>query len=166
MYTQELEKVFEKLVKEHERLLHKICSIYARTVVDREDLLQEIIIQLWQAFPRFKGDSKVSTWMYRVGLNTAITGVRKKRTDIKSYAPHEIPDNITDEVISMQYEKQLTDLSAAIERLTDIEKAVVMLYLEERSYEEMEEILGISQGTIRVKMNRIKDKLRQFTKNK
>ncbi len=163
MQKQEAEKQFEQHVRENELLIYKVCRIYASTSADREDLFQEIVIQLWNAYPKFKGQSKFSTWLYRVALNTAITGLRKKKKFIESWEPSQLPERMSDENTSR--EEELLQLHKAIEQLTQVEKAIVMLYMEDRSYEEMEEILGMSQGNLRVKMNRIKEKLRQLTKN-
>ena len=136
--------------------------MYAYTEADRQDLFQEIVIQLWNAFPKFKAQSKLSTWLYRVAINTAITGLRKKKDFIQSYEHAALPTNIIDDN-SRHAEERLQEMYKAIEQLNQIEKAIVMLYLEDKSYEEMEEILGISQGNLRVKMNRVKDKLRNLT---
>jgi len=163
LQKQEAEKQFEAHIKINELLIHKVCRMYAYTTADREDLFQEIVIQLWKAYPKFRGESKFSTWLYRVALNTAITGLRKKKNFIESRELAELPDGITEE--NQKREEQLGQLYKAIEQLNQVEKAIVMLYMEERTYEEMEEILGISQGNLRVKMNRIKDKLRQLAKN-
>jgi len=159
----ETEKEFEKRICEHGALIHKVCRIYAYTEADRQDLFQEIVIHLWKAYPNFKGHSKFSTWLYRVAINTAITGKRKQKNFITSYEPELLPSHLPDE--KGQEEEQWQQLYKAIERLNEIEKAIVMLYMEDRSYEEMEDVLGISQGNLRVKMTRIKDKLRLLTKN-
>lgn len=163
MHKQESEKQFEKYIKENELLIHKVCRIYAYTSADREDLFQEIVIQLWHAYPKFKGEAKFTTWLYRVALNTAITGLRKKKDFIESREPGQLPDRISYE--NENSEEELQELYKAIEQLNQVEKAIVMLYMEDRSYEEMEEILGMSQGNLRVKMNRIKEKLRRLTNN-
>jgi RNA polymerase sigma factor (sigma-70 family) len=160
----EAERQFEKHIREHELLLHKVCRMYAYTDADRQDLFQEMVIQLWKAYPKFKGDSKLSTWMYRIAINTAITGLRKKKNIITSYEPGGFPENISDDSSGMAQEEQLQQLYQAIAQLNEIEKAIVMLYMEDRSYIEMEDILGISEGNLRVKMNRIKEKLRQLAK--
>jgi RNA polymerase sigma-70 factor (ECF subfamily) len=139
--------------------------MYAYTYADRQDLFQEIVIQLWKSYSRFKGDAKFSTWLYRVAINTAITGIRKKKDFITTYEPAEMPIHIADDQSSHEDEERVQELYHAISQLNQIEKAIVMLYIEERTYEEMEDILGITQGNLRVKMNRIKDKLRQLTKN-
>jgi len=159
------EKEFEKKVSEHEPLLHKVCRMYAATHADRQDLFQEIVIQLWKGYPKFRGDAKFSTWMYRIALNTAITGLRRKKDFITSVEPANLPEGRPDDRGRESQEEQLGQLYTAIAKLNDVEKAIVMLYMEERTYEEMEDILGMSGGALRVKMVRIKDKLRQLTKN-
>lgn len=164
MQKQEVESRFEKHISKHELLLYKICRVYAYNKADRQYLYQEIVIQLWKAFPKFKGDAQFSTWLYRVAINTAITGLRKKKKSIMSYLPVTSLEQMGDENSSTGEEERLEQLYKAIEQLNDVEKAIVMLYMEERSYNDMEEILGISQGHLRVKMNRIKEKLRQLTK--
>lgn len=159
-----IEIEFEEKLKSHELLLHKVCRMYAATHADRQDLFQEIVIQAWRGFPKFRGESKISTWLYRIALNTAITGLRRKKDFIESYEPANMPDQKEDKSTEGQ-EEQLEQLYTAIAQLNDIEKAIVMLYMEDRSYEEMHDILGIGQGALRVKMVRIKDKLRLLTKN-
>jgi RNA polymerase sigma factor (sigma-70 family) len=160
----EAEKQFEKCITEHELLIYKVCRIYTYSKADRQDLFQEIVIQLWKAFPKFKGQSKFSTWLYRVAINTAISGLRKKKDFIYSYEPDALPQQIDDNR-SFEEEEKFQLLYEAIARLNTVEKAIVMLYMEDKSYEEMEDILGLSQGNLRVKMSRIKEKLRQLTKN-
>jgi RNA polymerase sigma factor (sigma-70 family) len=164
LQKQEAERQFEKDIREHELLLHKVCRIYAYTDADRQDLFQEIVIQLWKAYPKFRGEAKFSTWLYRVAINTAITGLRRKKDFITACEPEKLPENISDDDGSVTEADRLAQLYNAIERLNEIEKAIVMLYMEDRTYEEMEDILGVSSGTLRVKMNRIKEKLRQLTK--
>ena len=137
--------------------------MYAYNQSNREDLFQDIVMQLWKSFPSFRGASKISTWLYRVAINTSISVLRKKKDFIHSYEPGALPANIADTGES-ETEEQLKELYSAINLLNEIEKAIVMLYLEDRSYEEMEEILGMSQGNLRVKMNRIKTKLKELTK--
>ena len=166
MQKNELEKRFEEQISEHEPLLYKVCHTYAYTRADREDLFQEIVIQVWKAYPHFKGDSKFSTWMYRVAINTAISGLRKRKNVITSHDPDNLPVDLSDDSQSQAEEERFQELYRAIGQLNQVEKAIVMLYMEDHSYAEMEEILGISQGNLRVKMSRIKDRLRQLTRNK
>ncbi len=154
---------FERQIREHQALIHKVCRMYAYSRADRQDLYQEIVIQLWNAYARFRGQAKFSTWLYRVAINTAITGLRKHKRFITSMEAEYMPAQVADE--NGADEEQRQELYSAIGQLNDIEKAIVMLYLEDRSYEEMEDILGLSPGNLRVKMTRIKDKLRQLVKN-
>jgi RNA polymerase sigma-70 factor, ECF subfamily len=155
---------FVSLVQEHRALLYKVCNLYGRSEEDRQDLFQEIVVQLWRSYPRFRGEAKFSTWLYRIALNTAISDLRKQKKPILSVDPGDLPAGMEDLQYGREQEEQLRQLYAAIDRLTELEKAVVMLYLEDKSYEEMEEILGIRQNNLRVKMNRIKEKLRKLTK--
>jgi len=152
------------LVDEHRGMLYKVCRLYCFTEVDRQDLFQEIVIQLWRSWPAFRREAKFSTWLYRIALNTAISGLRRQHRLITPTDPEQLPTELQDIQYSADKEEQLQLLYAAIDRLTEVEKALTMLYLEDRSYQEMEEILGISQNNLRVKMNRIKDKLRKITK--
>lgn len=156
---------FVQLLNQHQLLIHKVCNLYEQTPSDREDLFQEIVVQLWKAYPKFRGESKFSTWLYRIALNTAISGLRKRKNHIASFEPENLPTDIQDEIYSQEKELQLDQLYSAIRQLSEIERALVMLYLEEKSYDEMEEILGINQNNLRVKMNRIKEKLRKLIKS-
>ncbi|MBY0477988.1 MAG: sigma-70 family RNA polymerase sigma factor [Chitinophagaceae bacterium] len=158
------EQDFLQLVNQNQGIIRKVCHLYGRNDADKEDLYQEVIIQLWRAFGSFRGESKFSTWMYRIALNTAISNLRKQSRKITLSFPEFIPKEEADTEEEKIKEEKLKEMYAAISRLTEVEKAIVMLYLEDKSYEEMEEILGISNGTLRVKMNRIKDKLRTLTK--
>lgn len=145
-------------------MVYKICRLYGNSDEDRQDLFQEIIIQLWKAYPKYRGDAQFGTWLYRIGLNVAITQYRKQKNKIYATDIETLNIELPDATINTEEEENFQKMYAAIEKLNDIEKAIVMLYLEDKSYDEMEDILGISNGTLRVKMNRIKEKLRQITK--
>jgi RNA polymerase sigma-70 factor, ECF subfamily len=155
---------FVRLVDEHRGMLYKVCRLYCFAGPDRQDLFQEIVTQLWRSYPSFRGESKISTWLYRIALNTAISGLRKQRPQVTTVDPEQFPAGLQDFQYGAEKEEQLQLLYAAIEKLTDVERALTMLYLDDKSYQEMEDILGISQNNLRVKMNRIKDKLRKITK--
>ena len=155
---------FLALINEHRAMLHKVCNVYCHSDADRQDMFQEIVIQSWRAYPNFRGDSKFSTWLYRIALNTAISDLRKQQRRIKVYYPETVPFELSNEPTNSEEEEQLQQLYKAIGQLGEIERAIVMLYLEDKSYDEMEEILGINQNNLRVKMNRIKEKLRKLTK--
>src|SRR5579863_5299892 len=144
-------------------MLYKVCRLYCFSVADRQDLFQEIVLQLWRSYPGFRGEARISTWLYRIALNTAISGLRKKQSLIRTVDPERLPTELQDIQYSAEKEEQVRLLYTAIEQLSEVERALTMLYLEDRSYQEMEEILGISQNNLRVKMNRIRDKLRKIT---
>lgn len=156
----EQERTFIDFFKPNQKLIHKICRIYTDNTEDHNDLFQEITIQLWKSFPGFKGDAKFSTWMYRVALNTAITLFRK---------PHKRGSQAVDVDVSslkIEYEvyeddeHKLQKMYKAIHELSNVEKALIMMYLEDKPYKEIGEILGITEGNARVKMNRAKNNLK------
>ena len=139
-----------------------MCSIYCDTLEDREDLFQEVVAQLWRSYPTFRSESKVSTWMYRVALNTAITHFKKsKRRPDKSQYDNSLLQ-IEDDCYDETFDEQVKLLHSAIAKLTGIEKSIILLYLEDKPYEEIAEIIGITQNYVRVKMNRIKGKLKKL----
>lgn len=160
-----MEKEFLHIIRKNQGIIHKVCNIYCDTEDDRNDLFQEIVVQLWKSYPNFRRESKVSTWMYRVALNTAITSFKKsKRRPDQSSLTY---DNfqIEDEKYDTETEENIKVLHKAIQQLTGIEKSIVLLYLENKKYEEIAEITGITQNYVRVKMNRIKKKLKKLMVN-
>lgn len=142
-------------------LIQKVCRIYTRTQQDSEDMFQEIVIQLWKSYKTFKGESKFSTWMYRVAINTAISIHRKKQREVSIEFVDTPLNNFKTENDQKIENEKLAQLYNAISILTEIDKAIIMLYLENTSYEEMELIIGLQQNNLRVRMNRIKEKLRK-----
>lgn len=158
--NKELEHNFVELLEKHQNIVHKVCRLYTNNQDAHNDLFQEITIQLWKAYPKFRGDAKFSTWMYRVGLNTAITLYRKNKRRINTQEFGEVQFKITAEEYDDTEEQQLTLLYSAVKQLNDIDKALVFLYLEDKNYKEISETLGISEVNARVKMNRVKTKLK------
>ena len=158
--SKELEHNFVELLEKHQNIVHKVCRLYTNNQDAHNDLFQEITIQLWKAFPKFRGDSKFSTWMYRVALNTAITLYRKSKRSINTQEFDSVQFKIKSEEYDDTEEQQLKLLYKAVHQLNDIEKALIFLYLEDKNYKEISETLGISEVNARVKMNRIKTKLR------
>lgn len=136
--------------------------MYAADQHEHNDLFQEMSVQLWKAFPKFRGDSKFSTWMYRVSLNTAITLYRKKKKRVDNNDIDHVAFKIEAEEYDSTTEENIKLLYQAIKELNDIDKALVLLYLEEKDYEEIAKTLGISQVNARVKMNRVKKKLKKI----
>jgi RNA polymerase sigma factor (sigma-70 family) len=153
------ESQFLTLIATNQGILHKICRLYRDTKEDRQDLFQEIVFQLWKSAPNFKGEAKESTWLYRVALNTAIAAFRKKTPDIRfGQAYPDIPDDMVNEAHS---ERQAR-LFAALKLLNDGEKAVIALYLEDMSYQQIAEVAGLSENNVGVKLNRIKNKIQKL----
>jgi RNA polymerase sigma factor (sigma-70 family) len=160
-----MEKQFVLLLNQHRGILYKICRMYCPDAEDRQDLFQEMVFQLWKAFPGFRQESSVTTWIYRVGMNTAISNFRKgKRRD--SLVPFtDLHETIPDLDESAEHVSDTALLYRAIEQLTAVEKAIVLLYLDDNSYEEMAAILGIGKSNVGVKLSRIKIKLEKLVKS-
>ncbi len=158
--NKELEHRFVNQLEENQNIVHKICRLYTNDSDAHNDLFQEITIQLWRAYPKFRGDSKFSTWMYRVALNTAITLYRKSKRTIKTQDYEGVSFKISSVPYDDTAEQQLKLMYSAVKDLNDIDKALVFLYLEDKNYKEISETLGITEVNARVKMNRIKEKLR------
>jgi len=160
--TKELEHSFITELERNQNIVHKVCRIYTSNKDQHNDLFQEITIQLWKAYPKFRGDSKFSTWMYRVALNTAITLYRKSKRSIKTQDYETVIFKIKSEDYDDTEEEQLKIMYEAIKQLSDIEKALIFLYLEDKNYKEIAETIGITEVNARVKMNRIKTKLKKI----
>ena len=162
MSTPNSETEFVALLDEHQNIIHKICRLYTNNEVEHEDLFQEISIQLWRSYGRFEGKSKFSTWMYRVGLNTAITLYRKEKKRLNTQPLNDQFTAIAQEEYNAQVDEQMAWLYQKIKDFSEIDKALVLLYLEDKRYDEIAETLGISAGNARVKMNRIKERLKKM----
>jgi len=161
MRTESPAEDFLDLVHKHQGVLHKICLAYCSSHCSREDLYQDIILQLWRSYPSFRGSSSFSTWMYRVALNTAINQTRKKTIFLSDGAAGDIPDEgwgISD------LSEELGLLYSAITRLGKIDRAIILLWLEEHSYEEISDIMGITKKNVSVRLVRIREKLAQIIK--
>lgn len=156
-----MEKEFLKVIHDYQKIIYKICRVYRDSREDQEDLFQEIVYQLWKSYPSFKGESKISSWIYRIALNTAIAIYRKSKILIDYY--QEFPEHIqpSDEKTISENEERLF---WALRKLDDSEKAVISLYLEDFNYQEIAEITGLSESNIGVRLNRIKNKLKEVLK--
>ena len=139
--------------------------MYCSDVDDRKDLFQEIVIQLWKAYKSFRGDSKFTTWIYRVALNTAISVYRKESKKPEKMDIDDVAFKLAEEVSNEDKEAQFKMLENAIQQLSEIERAIVMMYLDGHSSEEISEVVGITANNVRVRMNRIKEKLRKLIEN-
>ena len=154
------ENDFLELLANEQNIIHKICRIYAHDEATQKDLFQEISIQLWKSYPSFQGKSKFTTWMYRVGLNTAITLYRKNKRIIRGEDYSVLSELKADEEYDNTKDLQINWLYEKIEYFTEIEKALILLYLEDKKYTEIGETLGISEVNARVKISRLKRKLK------
>ena len=156
------ELVFIKLLDENQNLIHKVCRLYTNDEASHKDLFQEISIQLWNAYPKFRGDSKFTTWAYRIALNTAISLFRKKKRTINTIEFDSTVHRFEYKDYDYEEEEKLKQLYKGISNLNDIEKALIFMYLEDKDYQEISEVLGITQINARVRMNRVKNKLKQL----
>lgn len=156
----ELENKFLSDFETNQNIVHKVCRIYTSNQDAHNDLFQEITIQLWKNYSKFRGDAKFSTWMYRVALNTAISLYRKSKRKIKTQDISELSFKIQSHDYDDTEELQLAALYNAIRTMNDIDKALIFLYLEDKPYKEIAETLGITEVNARVKMNRAKGKLK------
>jgi RNA polymerase sigma factor (sigma-70 family) len=155
---------FVGLLEAHRALLYKVARIFGRTPAEREDLTQEIIVNLWRAYPRYDPHAKFSTWTYRIALNVAISWRRRERTQTQHLSPS--GEVILDEVAispapQQRDEANLAFLYSSIERFDDFDKALVMLYLDGLNHAEISAVLGISSSNSATKIGRIKERLRQ-----
>lgn len=153
------ETQFVTLIQAHQKIIHKICHLYRDSMEDREDLFQEITFQLWKAFPSFRNEAKVSTWIYRIALNTAIATFKKKKAAIEYHA--DLPD-MQEEQQNDEYAARQERLFFLLKKLDDSERAIITLYLEDLNYQQIAEIIGINENYVGVKLNRIKAKIQKL----
>ena len=153
---------FVYLLATNQYIVHKICRAYCPVEEDRRDLFQEIALQLWRAYPQFKGDAKITTWIYRMSLNVAISGLRKTKDPPAriSEAMHQIPDDRPPQ------EDRVEVLYQAMYVLSDVEKALLLLYFEDKTIDEIADLTGITTNNVRVKMHRIREKLKTQMQSK
>lgn len=161
-----VEQEFLDKIEKHKGIIFKISKMYMDEKDDRDDLFQEIIYQVWKAYPDFKGQSEFSTWLYRIALNTAIVFLKseKKRSFIgnEDFSNYRIIQDEYDD----EKEEKLSKMYNAIHQLNPIDKAFIFYYLEDFSGKEISEQIGISEGNVRVKMNRAKNKLKDILNSK
>lgn len=153
-------KEFVALVEDYKQIIYKVCYMYASGADHLNDLYQEVVINLWKAYPHFRGESKVSTWVYRIGLNTCVSFYRKSKN-----RPEVIPITVDLEDFAYEEDKttQLRELYRMINRLHPLERAIILLWLEEKNYHEIAEITGLTRNHVAVKLNRIKEKLKTMS---
>ena len=158
----EQEQMFLNLMEQHKQIIYKVCFMYASDDETINDLFQEVMLNLWKGFPRFRGESKPSTWVYRIAMNTCVSWLRSS-----SRRPQTVPLTLSmTDILADEHEKDnLRELYNLINRLGKLERALILLWLEEKSYEEIAEILDISVSNVGVRINRIKTKLKTMSNN-
>ena len=157
-----------KKIEEYQPLIRKVSFMYGQNSAESDDMFQEICIQVWRAYPQFKGDSKFSTWLYRVAINTAISWIRKEKKHRLDNREDEKLFGVYDDTPFYEREEKKEQISAlhrAIKKLNDVDRTLVLLYLEEVAYAEIAEILGLTVNNIKVKMNRVKKRLKKLMDN-
>ena len=157
------EQEFIEKIKANQGIIHKVTRMYFANEADQEDLFQEIVLQLWRAYPRFEGRSKFTTWMYRVALNTAITLFRRDKRRQEA-SPLENQPSVAEQFPEDGFssKEEIAQLYTAINQLSATDKAIALLHLEEYSTKEAADIIGISEVNLRVKMTRIRKKLKKI----
>ena len=153
---------FCRLINENRGIIHKIAMVYTNTPDDRNDLFQAICLQLWKSFGNFNEQSEFSTWLYRVALNTAISDIRKKKRRIKYEPLRDIDKPQENQDVNRD---RLRIMRRAITMLNRIDKALILLWLEEKSYEEIAQIVGMTTKNVSVRLVRIKKKLTGMVKS-
>lgn len=163
MKNSEKEAEFTRIIHENQGLIIKVSRLYTNSHEDEEDLFQEIVLQLWRSWDSYKGNAKLTTWMYRVALNTAITLFRKKT---KSPATDELLEShakiFPEDLAEKQQAEEVALLYRVIKSLAPLERALVTMYLDELPYRDIAANLGISEVNARVKMNRLKKTLKNL----
>ncbi|MGF2413905.1 RNA polymerase sigma factor [Ferruginibacter sp.] len=158
-------EAFITAIQNNEGLIYKIAAVYSNAIEDRNDLVQEIIYQLWKSFDSFKQQSSISTWMYRVAMNVAIYQLKTAKRKVTTVPLDEQLSNFHDTENS-GFEEKLQLLRQHLNNLNLLDKGIVMLYLDNKSYEEIAQITGISETNVGTKISRIKEKLKkQIIKN-
>ena len=159
-----LETLYKRWLEQHTGLVFKVARTFAPSDADRDDLVQEILLQLWRSLPRFEGKAKESTWIYRVALNTALAWHRSENKRRVAQSPltavEELPG--PDDPVAREREELVANLYAAIRCLPKVDAALVLLYLDDLSYREMAEVLGISESNVGVKLNRARKELTEL----
>ena len=152
-----VEQEFLSVIREYERVIYKVCYLYTTPNATLNDLYQEVVLNIWKAFPKFRRECKISTWIYRIALNTCISFIRKEKN---------IPEivTLTQEADRSEEDDETQTMLQQLNRLGQLEKSIILLYLEEKSYEDISEITGLTVTNVATKLNRIKDKLKKMNK--
>ncbi len=159
-FPSELQKQFVKTIDQHQGIIYKVANAYCKDLDDQQDLVQEIIFQLWRSFENYSKEFKVSTWMYRISLNVAISNFRKNQVRKKYH------EGFDDDLVNMSEEvngdlsEELSLLRQFIQDQKKLDKAILLLYLEGKKHAEIAELLGVSTSNVGTKLGRLKDKIK------
>jgi RNA polymerase sigma-70 factor (ECF subfamily) len=151
---------FLKILSNYQGIVHKVSLIYFKNKLDREDNFQEIVYQLWKSFPNIKNPQSIGSWIYAISINTSISRIKRKSRIVFNNSTSNISDstNFFDDITTNE---TLELLLSAIHYLDEIDKSIMLLYLEEKSYAEISEIIGISKSNVGVRINRAKKELKK-----
>ena len=155
-------KTFTRLLDQHAGIIRKVAATYAATTADRMDLAQEISLQLWKAYPRYSPERPFSTWMYRIALNVAISFLRSATRPHRQTVSLEVMElDVPDETVTPETDERIAELQRVIAGLEPLNRALLLLYLDDRSYREIASILGITETNVATKISRLKERVRQ-----
>lgn len=157
-----IEQEFLSVIRQYERVIYKVCYLYTSPNAPLSDLYQDVILNIWRAFPKFRKECKVSTWIYRIALNTCISFIRKEKNVPEIVSLTREADWLTEEHDPIH--EMLKQLYQMINQLGQLDKSIILLYLEDKSYEEIGEITGLTVTNVATKLSRIKDKLKKMKK--
>ena len=160
--NESVEQEFLSVIREYERVIYKVCYLYTTPNATLNDLYQDVVLNLWRAYPKFRRECKISTWIYRIALNTCISFIRKEKNVPEFVTQSREADWMTEDNDPLQ--EMLRQLYRMINQLGQLDKSIILLYLEEKSYEEMAEITGLTVTNVATKLSRIKDKLKKMKK--
>ena len=161
--NKDLEQEFTACIKEYERVIYKVCYLYTTKTATLNDLYQESVLNIWRAFPNFRKECKISTWIYRITLNTCISFIRKEKNIPEIVSLTQEAEWLTEEEDS--FREMLAELYRLINNLGQLDKSIILLYLEKKDYTEIGEITGLTVTNVATKLSRIKDKLRKMPHN-
>ncbi len=156
---------YQQSILPYAGIIIKICRAYTDSDEDFEDYYQEVCLQIWRSREQFKGQSEWSTWIYRLTLNVCLTLLKKHKNSARNYVSDALPEDIEDTIQAFSNES-LNELYAAIKKLSEVDRAVIMLYLEEKSYSEIADIMGTNPNNIGVRIKRIKARLKKILDGK
>lgn len=160
MENKDLEQQFIKMIRKNERVIYKVCSFYASEDLHISDLYQEVVCNLWIGYPKFRNESSESTWIYRIALNTCISDIRKNKHKPQSTSISVLQDVIAE---TENISGQINEMYRLIHQLKTMERAIVLLWLEDKSYQEIADITGLTVSNVATKLKRSKEKLKEMS---